>query len=309
MDVASQTDPVDDRPAQAAAPESSARQESLTPPQETALIVLSKNLLLPLDDLVAVCNRIFNRDFSRQAIANYLKLQNIADFRDVQFKEANGAQTTRKMFKKCDPGFIYLNVEPLPPVEDGEGVSFLFVGIDRATRWVYMTVFQEKRPEDGIAFLQILKKAAPFRISHVLTENSEAFCQPASAEAPAQTEHPFYQACGRLNIDQRIIDSAPTDESGLALQNERISVLLKEAGIGSRKALYQALDRFEVLYNGEITQSNLGHLTPAQTIEMWKQKKPRLFKKSLYAITTRDIIIIATLWFGTCIFFASLSQG
>jgi hypothetical protein len=52
---------------------------------------------------------------------------------------------------------------------------YLFVGIDRASRWVYLAIMPDKSASSAARFLNKLKKAAPFRISKVLTDNGKEF--------------------------------------------------------------------------------------------------------------------------------------
>lgn len=51
-------------------------------------------------------------------------------------------QPTRnsKPFKDYDPGFIHIDVKYLPQMPDESARRYLFVAIDRATRWVFAQI-------------------------------------------------------------------------------------------------------------------------------------------------------------------------
>ena len=51
----------------------------------------------------------------------------------------------------------------------------LFVGIDRASRWVYMEILGEKTAVNAASFLQRLVAKAPFQVQKVLTDNGKEF--------------------------------------------------------------------------------------------------------------------------------------
>ncbi len=87
---------------------------------------------------------------------------------------------------------------------DGAGRKYLFVAIDRATRWVYMEIRASKTAESARFFLSNLIKKAPFRISKILTDNgkefTDRFCP--SGEREPTGKHVFDQECAGAPPDQ-----------------------------------------------------------------------------------------------------------
>ncbi len=49
-----------------------------------------------------------------------------------------------------------------------------------------------------------------------------------------------------------------------------------------------ALEHYNQVYNHQIVQRNLGHLTPVKAIKQWYKKKPEIFKKRVYDQTDLD---------------------
>jgi len=66
---------------------------------------------------------------------------------------------------------VHVDVKYLPQMPDETGRSYLFVAIDRVTRWVYITIHPEKSAACARAFLHALHKACPIKITRLLTEN------------------------------------------------------------------------------------------------------------------------------------------
>ncbi len=58
---------------------------------------------------------------------------------------------------------------------------YLFVAIDRATRWVFVRVYSTKTAANARRFLRDLERACPMRISHILTDNGKEFTTVCSA--------------------------------------------------------------------------------------------------------------------------------
>jgi len=66
---------------------------------------------------------------------------------------------------------------------------YLFVAIDRATRWVFIRIFLAKTAANARRFLRDLERACPIRIRTILADNGKEFTDRllvcASAPRPA----------------------------------------------------------------------------------------------------------------------------
>ena len=58
---------------------------------------------------------------------------------------------------------------------DEERRRYLFVAIDRATRWVFVRIYPAKTAANARRFLRDLERAAPMKITKVLTDNGKEF--------------------------------------------------------------------------------------------------------------------------------------
>lgn len=113
----------------------------LTPEQEQIVIELRRVLLLPLDDLLSITREFINPKVSRSALQRTLKRHGISNLKQMlaEMDEAEAEKAKSKSFKVYDPGYIHIDVKYLPklPGDDGRR-RYLFVAIDRATRWVFI---------------------------------------------------------------------------------------------------------------------------------------------------------------------------
>jgi IS30 family transposase len=68
-----------------------------------------------------------------------------------------------------------MDVKCLPQMADETRRRYLFVAIDRAIRWVYLEVKEDKTAKSASAFLQNLSLVCPIRIQKLLTDNGKEF--------------------------------------------------------------------------------------------------------------------------------------
>lgn len=78
-------------------------------------------------------------------------------------------------FKAYEPGYLHVDVKYLPQMADEERRRHLFVAIDRATRWVFVRIYAAKTAANARRFLRDLERAAPMKITRVLTDNGKEF--------------------------------------------------------------------------------------------------------------------------------------
>ncbi len=108
---------------------------TLTPAQELVVIELRTTLLLPLDDLLAVTREFLNPDVSRSGLDRCRRRQGVSHLQALIPQPEDDAEPI-KTFKDYEPGFVHVDVKYLPHMPDETAHRSLFVGIDRASRWV-----------------------------------------------------------------------------------------------------------------------------------------------------------------------------
>jgi len=114
-------------------------------------------------------------------------------------------QAANKPFQAYEPGFVHIDVKYLPQMPDETACRYLFVAIDRATRWVFVQI-KPHQTALGAAFLKALSKTCPIKIRKILTDNGKAFTDRLFGRA-ARSEsgrHEFDQLCQALAIEHRL---------------------------------------------------------------------------------------------------------
>lgn len=134
-------------------------QTTLNAGQQELVIYLRSQLRLPLDDLLAVVREFIEPAMSRSALDRLLRRRGYSRL-PVQPKP----ESEHKPFKAYEPGYVHVDVKYLPQMQDEDKRRYVFVAIDRATRWVFIDIEQHKTAASAKAFLAAVRKAAAFRI-------------------------------------------------------------------------------------------------------------------------------------------------
>lgn len=270
-------------------------QTTLSPEQEALVVELRKLLLLPLDDLLIVVREFIHPEATRSGIHRTLRRHGVSNLKEMEKARAQADGTAtgkpRKGFRDYQPGFVHVDVKYLPRMADETRRKYLFVGIDRATRWVYLEVLPDKGAKRAAGFLRRLIDKAPFRVQKVLTDNGKEFTDRfvANGEREPTGRHPFDQACRVHAIEHRLIKPKHPQTNGMVERfNGRISEILHSTHIGSSQELESILRQYLQVYNHHIPQKNLGYRTPVQALKEWQKKEPDLFKKRVYDLSGRD---------------------
>jgi transposase-like protein len=178
-------------------------QTTLTPTQERVVVELRRTLLLPLDDLLAVTREFICPNATRSGLDRCLRRHGVGNLGEL--KPAQPAPVS-KTFKAYEPGYLHIDLKYLPQMQDESSRRYLFVAIDRATRWVFVQIKKNKTAASAKAFLNAVHKACPMRIQKVLTDNGKEFTDRLFASRARQPtgEHEFDQLCASLGIEHRL---------------------------------------------------------------------------------------------------------
>ena len=195
---------------------------------------------------------------------------------------------------------MHIDVKYLPKMQDEASRKYLFVAIDRATRWVYLEIRKDKSAKSAQAFLKTLLKKAPFKIRKILTDNGKEFTDRFSAAGERQPtgDHPFDQVCQEAHIEHRLIPPRHPQTNGMVERfNGRIAEILRSERFDSSADLKQTLENYQWAYNHQIPQRALGHVSPIQALKEWQKKRPDLFVKRVYNVNVINLSL--TVFFDT----------
>ena len=271
-------------------------QTKLSEHQEMLVVELRKLLLLPLDDLLVIVREFIHPEATRSGIHRTLRRHGVSNLKALlREKNADTAPDKPKTFKDYAPGFVHVDVKYLPQMADESRRKYLFVAIDRATRWVYLEILPDKSARSAKGFLQRLIKKAPFNISKVLTDNGKEFTDRFSANGKRKPtgQHVFDQLCHAEGIEHRLTKPKHPQTNGMVERfNGRISEILATTHFDASKDLQETLYQYQKIYNHHIPQKNLGHITPIQALKDWHKKRPELFKKKVYNLSRLDTSLV-----------------
>ena len=256
---------------------------TLSPAQELIVMEIRRLCLLPLDDLVAVTKQFINADASRSGVSRLLRREGLSKLSDLE-PRVEGEETSRKTFKDYEPGFVHIDIKFLPKMPDEAQHSYLFVAIDRATRWVFMRIYADQTQGSAVDFLRRVHEAAAFKITKLLTDNGTQFTDRfTSKNKQASGRHSFDRQCKALEIEHRLSPPRRPQTNGMVERfNGRISEVIKQTRFASAAELASTLNNYWQAYNHHIPQRALGHVSPVDSLKNWHQKKPELFRKRIY---------------------------
>src|SRR6056297_4889 len=143
-------------------------QTTLTPAQEAVAVALRTTLLLPLDDLLAIVREVLNPSVSRSGMDRCLRRHGVSRLQDLKPEVPKPAP---KPFRDYEPGYLHVDVKYLPQMADEDRRRYLFVAIDRATRWVFAKAHRYLAAiRSGKTFSEIAKSegASKRRIQHLI---------------------------------------------------------------------------------------------------------------------------------------------
>lgn len=257
-------------------------QTRLTPAQEQIAVELRKTLLLPLDDLLAVTREFLCPAVSRSGLDRCLRRHGVGNLRALL---PSTPKQAHKPFKDYEPGFVHVDVKYLPQMPGEKKRRYLFVAIDRATRWVFVAIKTNKTAASARAFLNALARACPIKISRVLTDNGKEFTDRLFASRARQPSgnHEFDRLCQALGIEHRLTKPRTPKTNGMVERfNGRIADILQTHRFNSQEDLDTTILRYVALYNHQLPQSALKAKTPMQVMKQWHQTHPHLFNKRPY---------------------------
>jgi transposase InsO family protein len=216
----------------------------------------------PLDDLTFVVTH-FLPHLNRDSVYRILKAEGLNRLPPAQQRKRQTGT-----FKEYDLGFLHMDIKHLPKLRDQEGVTrkrFLYVAIDRASRWVHLAVFDDELASSAIAFLHEAIAAAPFQVTHVLTDRGSCF-----------TADAFEAACRELKVQHRRTKPYTPQTNGMVERfNGRVEREVLGITVHSHADLETLLTGFNQAYNKR-RQRVLGGASPEQVVQARLTAKPEL---------------------------------
>jgi hypothetical protein len=239
----------------------------LTAEQEATIVAFRRQTLLPLDDcLYALQPSIPN--LTRSSLHRCLKRHGLS-----RLPEIEGEKPTKKKFKQYPIGYFHIDIAE---VNTEEGRLYLFVGIDRTSKFAYAELHQNQTRDTACRFLRQLINVVPYHIHTILTDNGIQFTNRQKDKWAFM--HLFDRICYKHGIEHRLTKVSHPWTNG---QVERMNRTIKEATVKryyyqTHQQLKEHLQLFLTAYNFAKRLKTLKGLTAYEfIIKCWQNEKER----------------------------------
>ncbi|WP_341753487.1 IS481 family transposase [Candidatus Tisiphia endosymbiont of Dioctria rufipes] len=229
----------------------------LTSEEEAMCIAFRKHTLLSLDDCLYAL-QVSIPKLTRSSLRRLLQRHNVS-----RLPEVKGDNKIKKKFKLYPIGYFHIDIAE---VKTEEGKLYLFVAIDRTSKFVYVELLPRCTKTETAQFLRNLIKAIPYKIHTILTDNGIQFTN-RTVDKYAWM-HIFDRICYEYNIEHRLTKVNHPWTNG---QVERMNRTSKEATVkrfyyDNHQQLKQHLYDFINAYNFAKRLKALKGLTPYEFI-------------------------------------------
>src|SRR3712207_28187 len=262
-----------DRPMGPSRPRSSV----LTEAEEAIVVEFRRRTLLPLDDVLG-CLRETIPTLSRSALHRCLQRHGIS-----RLPQGDERASRRKRFAETTIGYVHIDVCEL---RLAQGKLFLFLAIDRVSKFAHVAFYDANTKLNGAAFLRQVVEVFPYKLHTVLTDNGMAFADlPKNRGRYPELEaifggHIFDRVCEEHGIEHR---RTKPYHPWTNVQADRMNRTVKEATVKAfhypdLEALKAHVLAFVRAYNFAKHLKALRWRTPIQAIcDAWA-KDPSIFK-------------------------------
>lgn len=243
------------------------RSTVLTPEEEALIVSFRRHTLLSLDDCLYALQATLPH-LTRSALHRCLQRHGIS-----RLPELKGDKIPKKRFKVYSIGYFHIDIAE---VRTEEGILYLFVAIDRTSKYTYAELHERQTRTIAVDFLWRLIDAVPYAIHTILTDNGIQFTNRKTDRYAFR--HLFDRICDQHHIEHRRTKPNHPWTNG---QVERMNRTLKEATV--KKYYYQTHDQlkqhlhiFLMAYNFAKRLKTLKGLTPYEYIcKTWTTEPDR----------------------------------
>lgn len=248
---------------------------------EAIIVAFRKHTLLPLDDCLYTLQATIPH-LTRSSLHRCLQRHGISRLPDVE-----DGKVKKRKFKAYPIGYFHVDIAE---VRTQEGRLYLFVAIDRTSKFAFTELHEKATTSVSREFLLHLIAAVPYKIHTVLTDNGLHFTDPRGTswtaaeikELIARKEpfraHAFEYTCAKADIDHRLTKPKHPWTNG---QVERMNRTIKDATV--KRFYYETHDQlrshladFVTAYNFAKRLKTLKGLTPYEYIcKLWTKEPDR----------------------------------
>jgi len=250
------------------------RSTVLSPEEEAVIVAFRRYTLLPLDDCLYALQPTIPH-LTRSSLHRCLQRHGVS-----RLPEVSGDKPAKTRFKAYAIGYVHIDVAE---VRTAEGKLYLFVAIDRTSKFAFTRLVEKAGKMAAAQFLRDLIAVLPYRLHTVLTDNGVQFTNRACDVYAF--EHIFDRVCRENGIEHRLTKLKHPWTNG---QVERMNRTIKEATVKrfhyeTHDQLRAHLQTFVDAYNFARRLKTLRGLTPYEHIcKAWTEEPDRFIRNPIH---------------------------
>ena len=261
--------------------------QSTSPREEEIIVELRQRVGLSLNDITEVMHRCVNPGLSWSAIHRCLQRLVATALPPIESDLA----PKRGRFDKTEFGYAHVDLKHLTCLQGK--LSYVFVAIERTTRFVYVEVAEKRNAPTIAACLERFCQAFPYKIHTILTDNGSEFtdrfavCKIGKPEGLPSGDHPFDLVCKKFGIMHKLTKPFSPQTNGMVERfNRRISeAMALKAFVNKNQRKNKFLNHqerntflkdFVYAYN-HTRLACLGYLSPLQTLSKYQTNQTELY--------------------------------
>jgi transposase InsO family protein len=239
----------------------------LSAEEEAVIVAFRKHTLLSLDDCLYALQETIPH-LTRSSLHRCLQRHGISRLPEVTEKGSK-----KSKFKQYPIGYFHIDITQ---VRTEEGKLYLFVAIDRTSKFAFAELHAKMTRTITAGFLRRLIAVVPYKLHTILTDNGIQFTNQARHNYAFL--HLFDRICIQHGIEHRLTKPNHPWTNG---QVERMNRTLKDATVNryyydSHQQLREHLATFLLAYNCARRLKTLKGLTPYEYIcQQWQQHPDR----------------------------------
>ncbi len=238
--------------------------------EEAMIVAFRRHTLLPLDDCLYALQPTIPH-LTRSSLHRCLQRHGISRLPDM-----DGDKPKRQKFRRYPIGFFHIDIAE---VHTAEGRLYLFVAIDRTSKFAVAQLVEKADRRTAWEFLEAVLEAVPYKIHIILTDNGIQFAdQPRNRGKDFSRPMRFDMICEANGIEHRLTKPNHPWTNG---QVERMNRTIKDATVkryhyDNHDQLRSHLADFLDAYNVARRLKTLRGLTPYEYIcKIWTSEPER----------------------------------
>lgn len=235
---------------------------------EAVIVAFRRHTLLSLDDCLYALQATIPH-LTRSSLHRCLQRHGISRLPDVE-----GDKPVKKRFKRYPIGYFHIDIAE---VQTAEGKLYLFVAIDRTSKFAFAELHPKAGKMIAAQFLRDLVAAVPYAIHTVLTDNGIQFTN--RARDTYAFHHIFDRVCDEHGIEHRLTKvKHPWTNGQVERMNRTIKDTVKRFHYDDHAQLRRHLADFIDAYNFGRRLKTLKGFTPYEFICKQWTSEPKRFR-------------------------------